>query len=112
MSRFSTLVLLLFTMSMISCDKGTKNLSAGDFGDKWPFTVSSGEVECIGHDYQIVFESGGRTYALNDAAKASESFEDISVIVKPDPNYPGGLVKMDLSLIEFEALKLCQLDDR
>ena len=92
---------------MASCDDSSKRISKSDFGDDWPFSVESGTLSCQGDPYVIIFESGGRTYGLNDAARATEQYEEISVIVKTDENYPGGQVKMDISVIEFEGLKLC-----
>ena len=107
MKRFILVSMAISLVFLFACNSNEKHISDSDFGEDWPFSVSSGSVECLGDPYVIIFNSNGRTYALNDAARATEKFEDISVIVKADDNYPGGQVKMDLSIIEFEGLKLC-----
>ena len=107
MKKFSLALVAVLIIGLAACDNNSKRLSKSGFGDEWPFTVSSGNVRCVGTDFQLTFEAGGKTFALNDAARASEEYEDISSIVKADENYPGGQVKMDLSVIEFEGLKLC-----
>ena len=90
-----------------SCNTNEKLLSKSQFGAEWPFTVSSGTVECTGDPFMVIFKSGGISYALNNAAKQSNQFEDIEPIIKIDSNYQGRRIKMDLSPIEFEGLKLC-----
>jgi hypothetical protein len=107
MRKYIWVSMAVTIMILSGCSSSEKRVSDSDFGDEWPFTVDNGTVECLGDPYVIIFRSNGRTYALNDAARATEQYEDISVIVRTDDNYPGGQVKMDLSIIEFEGLKLC-----
>ena len=107
MKKFIQTSIAITFLVLTACSSSQKNISEADFGEEWPFEVKSGTIECVGPEYIIIFESSGRTYALNDAARAADKYEDISVIIKADDNYPGGQVKMDISIIEFEALKLC-----
>ena len=78
-----------------------------EFGEDWPFNVESGNVKCVDGN-SVVFETNGNLYALNDAARLSGNYKNIREILRSDANYPGKKITMDLSLIEFEGLKLCQ----
>ena len=106
MFRFLTFACLLVVITLTSCGNHSKQLNKVDFGDDWPFKVESGKVECL-DGYVVVFKTGGKAYALNDAARVTDEFENIRDILRPDANYPGKKITMDLSLIEFEGLKLC-----
>ncbi|MEQ8324362.1 MAG: DUF2511 domain-containing protein [Vicingaceae bacterium] len=107
MKRYVAFLMIGLGIGFTACSDSSKRLTASDFGDEWPFTVESGWIECNDDPFVIVFKADGHRYALNDAARATEKYEDVSVIVKEDPNYPGSQVKMDVSIIEFEGLKLC-----
>lgn len=106
--------LIVFTFQastfLISCSDNSRFITEGEFDEEWPFTVNNGRIECLGDDYVIVFISDGARYALNEAARATEKYKDIEEIVKYDENYPGKQIRMDVSVIEFEALKLCDHD--
>ena len=110
MGRTFTAILAL-AMLIASCTDNRKRISSKDFGEEWPLTVDGGWIECQGDSFVITFSTDGHRYALNDAARATEKFENISSIVRDDPNYPGGGIKMDVSIIEFEGLKMCNHRD-
>ena len=105
--RKSILILFSITLLITACSDNRKHLSENEYGEDWPLTVNSGWVSCLGDPFVIIFETNGHTYAVNDAARATEKYEDIDAILRDDPNYPRGHVKMDVSMIEFEGLKLC-----
>ena len=107
MKRFLSLISIALTLFIVSCTNNKKDLSKSDYGQDWPFSVENGTVKCTGSEYHIIFVSGGETYALNEAAKTSGEYHDIEDIIRPDANYPGRKIMMDLSAIEFEGLKLC-----
>lgn len=52
-------------------DEATKSIGQEDFGKEWPFTVESGTVRCEGEG-EVVFETGGKTYAVNGAAHSQQ----------------------------------------
>lgn len=87
-------------------DKG-KLLTQKEYGEEWPLTVEECYVNCTG-DYAIVVQVDGKVYAVNEAARKMEQFENIDEITRINPNYPGEKVRMKLSEIEFEGLKLCK----
>ena len=106
MPRIFAVSVFLLAVLITSCSNHSKSLSKDEFGDEWPFSVEKGSVECLdGH--VVVFKANGDTYALNDAARLSGDYKNIRDILRPDANYPGRKIMMDLSLIEFEGLKLC-----
>lgn len=106
MIRNLTSVIACLVLILSSCADHSKLLLKADFGEDWPFRVEEGEVECL-DGYVVVFNAGGKSYALNDAARLSGKYENVKDIIRPDANYPGQKIMMDLSLIEFEGLKLC-----
>ena len=100
------LTVIFSTLLLMSCSNHSKTVSKSEYGEDWPFSVESGSVHCLdGH--VVVFEANGDSYALNDAARLSGDYKNIREILRPDANYPGRKIMMDLSLIEFEGLKLC-----
>ena len=63
-----------------------KEIHQKEFGDKWPFTVSSGKLECR-EDDEVVFVVNDKTYAVNGAAKGSQQYHDLIEIWKDDPEF-------------------------
>lgn len=61
-----------------------KEIHQKEFGDKWPFTVSSGKLECR-EDDEVVFVVNDKTYAVNGVAKGSRQYHDLIEIWKDDP---------------------------
>lgn len=107
MSKSVLCLILLLTSAVIACSDNSKSLTKDEFGEDWPFNVESGKVYCV-DGIIVVFETNGNSYALNDAARLSGNYKNIRDILRPDANYPGKKITMDLSLIEFEGLKLCE----
>jgi flagellum-specific peptidoglycan hydrolase FlgJ len=86
-----------------------------DYGEKWPFTLPNGELECY-HPGIVTFKANGITYAVNGLAK-SRGYAKIDDILKIDPNIiPNqnglqqdmGIVKMDIRNIIKRGLELCK----
>ncbi|MDM8563956.1 DUF2511 domain-containing protein, partial [Candidatus Marithioploca araucensis] len=81
-----------------------------DYGEKWPFTLPNGELECY-HPGIVTFKANGTTYAVNGLAK-SRGYSDIDDIWKIAPNInpnKEGLQgrKMDIGNIIKKGLELC-----
>ncbi len=106
-------LLLGMAILLMACSDNGIEVTASEMEDEWPFTVEMGTIQCIGEDFAVVFESGGVTYPINDAARALENmnYGDINDILKDDPNYPGSRVKMKTSAIEFLGLKICMRNE-
>ena len=73
------------------------------FGSEWPFTVSSGVVDCV-KGSAAVFKANGKSYQLNGVASML-GFESIDSIWKDNPAIPGTKVNID-PMIDL-VLKQC-----
>lgn len=108
-------------------------ISKDQFGKKWPFTVDKGSVKClpIGNG-AVVFESGGKIYAVNGTAKGfanKHGFRPMEEIWLTDPEFQkmakeiaqsekkpieevikamGTTPKVDISPVLNAGLKLCK----
>ena len=100
-------------------------LSKENYGEKWPFTVSSGVVDC--HANQITFTANGKTYGINGIAVGTNKYLNIGSIWKDDPEFYelakaikkddeslddvvkdlGGPTKIDIGPIIDAGLTLC-----
>jgi hypothetical protein len=82
-----------------------------EYGEKWPFTVSKGKLECF-HPGIVTFSVKDKTYAVNGLA-SSRGYSDINEIWKDEPNQekseqtPKLIAKLDLGKIIYKGLDLC-----
>jgi len=82
-----------------------------EYGEKWPFTVSKGKLECF-HPGIVTFRVKDKTYAVNVLA-SSRGYSDINEIWKDEPNQekseqtPELIAKLDLGKIIYKGLDLC-----
>ena len=79
-------------------------VSQADYGNKWPFTVASGRLECL-PGRKIVLHAADTTYALNAEALNDGRWPDVVEIMRPDSEYPGG--HTNYLLIMKRANPLC-----
>ena len=100
---------ILFTLlfAFIGCSQDGNLLKQEDYPNEWPLTVDQCYVNCVG-EFAVIVIADGKKYAVNEAAKNMNQFENIDEITKINPNYPGQQVKMKLSDIEFEGLRICK----
>ena len=102
----AALVILSFVFVACSDDSNRgEEISEKDYGDKWPFTVASGRVECIAPS-KVVFHANGKTYAVNGMASGDKRFRDLREIWRdnPDPIFP----KINIGPIIDKGLTLCK----
>ena len=86
---------LIFVAALVNATaEAARPVTAIEFGDRWPFTVTEGEIDCIRGPAEsgrrldaIVFRSGGKTYALNGAAERRGDLR-INPIWRSDPTKP------------------------
>ena len=76
-----------------------------ELGDRWPFTVASGYVDCI-QDDTPVFRSSTRTYGLTGYGTTNLGLPEIDPIWKDNPNIAG--VKISLTPITNLARQQCE----
>jgi hypothetical protein len=63
-----------------------------ELGDKWPFTVDSGYVDCP-DGISAIFRTGNTEYGLNGMA-TSRGFAEPDAIRKSDPSIPGAMISI------------------
>lgn len=80
-------------------------ISEVEYGDRWPFTVASGDLECVTPS-KVIFRAGGRTYAVNGTAGADNRFANIRPIWKDNPEIPG--TKINIGPVINQGLTLCK----
>ena len=89
----------LFAIATTNAAAGERIIKQGEFGDKWPFTVSEGLLECEGPSV-VTFRANGRTYAVNGMA-LSRNFADVKPIWRYDMKMIEGLAKaLDMTIEE------------
>ena len=77
-------------------------VTADEYGDKWPLTVSEARVNLLRGSVAIL-RAGGRTYALNGTAQ-SRGYQRIDPIWRDNPAIPG--TKISISPLIQRALSL------
>ena len=103
--------LILATCFLGATSEAARLVNATDLGDRWPFTVAEGEIDCIrGPEVSgkrvnaAVFRSAGTTYALNGAAK-QRGYLEIDPIWRADPARPH--LRVNLTPLILLALRQC-----
>lgn len=85
-----------------------------EFGDDWAFTVDEGILSCKGENGigEVTFTSGGKTYAINGAAKSNKEYLPIEDIWLDDPQWADKTemkgVKKNIGLFIDKGLELCK----
>lgn len=102
MKRISIKVALVFLMA--ACSPSENQVTQSQFGDKWPFTVESGYVDCV-QPSRAIFRANGEVYALNGLAR-SAGYKPIDEIWRDDPT--GVLPKINIGQMISLALAQCK----
>ncbi|WP_339080816.1 DUF2511 domain-containing protein [Pseudomonas sp. TMP9] len=126
MSNISKLIILSTFGVLTACSKPGIEVTAQQYGEKWPFKVSSGNLECKGQ--AVIFHTDEKAYAVNGVAK-QKGYKDIEPIWKQDPKFfemaneiaksenkpvrdiiraMGRPTKINIGPILDEGLKLCK----
>ena len=99
----SLLAVALILMISGSCARGDSSnpsqlptegrlVTKAELGDKWPFTVDSGYVDCP-DGLSAIFRTGNVEYGLNGMA-TSRGFAEPDPIWKDDPTIPGAKISI------------------
>lgn len=113
-----TFTLILQSMSFTATAGNSIEISTAEFGDKWPFTVSSGKLMCSPPG-SVTFAANEKVYAVNGLAKSNRRNADIREIWKDDTESqhaqymlkqgrPDLVPKISISPIIDRGLKLCR----
>jgi hypothetical protein len=115
MKRFALVVLVLLAAcapqaTPTPTPRG-RLVTRAEFGERWPFTVESGVLDCIGVG-EAVFRVGNVTYAINGTARSwadRHGYVDLadSLIWRDDPAHPGMGLKVYIGGMIQLALQQC-----
>ena len=137
MRKINFILLSILTFTIISCGGNgpkvlnEKAISKEEFGDKWPLTIEKGIIQCVQYEIDgvnpelmkgVILVDGEKTYGVNGTAKSQGKvlgYEDITTILSDDvkmkeeamrlgASEKDATVKMDISPILDEGLKLCE----
>ena len=107
MQKFATytcfIVALLAVVS--GCEEKGVKVTKAEYGEKWPFTVDEGYLDCLGN-HEVIFKVGRRQYALSGEAGATQKYLEVDLIWKEDPKMKG--TKMLIAPIIERGEKLCK----
>lgn len=103
---------LALSLLPASCggDAGGDNEISKNYGNAWPFTVSSGTLSCDGPGW-VTFTRADETYAVNGLASGhapEEGWQEVDEIWANDPDVAGMGMKKDIGPILDDGLKLCE----
>jgi Protein of unknown function (DUF2511) len=107
MRKTKLAVTSILAMALLAaCDEASGiEISQAEFGDKWPFTVASGRLECVPPS-KVIFHAGGTTYAVNGMASSDKRYREIRPIWKDNPEIPG--TKINIGPIIDRGFALCK----
>ncbi|MBD1864296.1 MULTISPECIES: DUF2511 domain-containing protein [Trichocoleus] len=97
-------------LPIMAATSNSITISQAEFGDSWPFTVSNGELYCIGEGNgqqvgAVVFATEDESYAVNGTAKAL-GYKAIEEIWRSNPAIPG--TKINIGPIIQRGLEICK----
>ena len=98
-------ILFLILFSVGACSQAGVEVTEEEYGEEWPFTVSSGVLECR-HYLEVVISADGNTYALNGTAMGKRDYKELEEIWAENPEYPGS--KKSVSDVIRRGLDLCE----
>lgn len=81
-------------------------LTRSQYGAKWPLTVDSCEVECVGKARMLVMHANGKTYAINGSAHDMGGYPFFDEIWRDDPEVRG--IKVSSGPLLDAARQLCE----
>jgi hypothetical protein len=102
------LSLFVFSFNCIVFAEGTIHVTEKEYGEKWPFTVTEGQLGCIGGSRAVIFIANGKTYAVNGMAinqAGRMGWSKLDEIWKKNPQIPGAGIS--ISVIIDKGLSLC-----
>ena len=121
------IIILLLSISLFSCEEKKAEssdlnnqieISSKTYDGNWPFTVENGILKCIQYNIDginpeltqgVVFESNGKTYALNGVALTYASnygYSEIEEIWAFDEEHTKSLINMGFSEEEANSQKV------
>lgn len=103
MKKF-TITIAALLLTACGSEPKTLQISAAQYGDKWPLTVDKGTLSCEQPDRIVFTTSEGQRFGINGSASNDQL--SILEITKETENL-GVKFKMDTSFLIDEGMKLC-----
>ena len=115
---FAVIVNLACILFATATYSSSEAISASEYGAKWPFTISGGQLSCTPPG-AVTFTANGKAYAVNGLAKSSRGNVDIKEIWKSESDSeqaqymlkqgrPDLMPKISIGPIIDRGLKLCK----
>lgn len=111
---WTTLIVIILIGWIISTLQGPENnmkISSSNYGNDWPFTISSGTLSCKTiragdlEAHEVTLTANGVTYAVNGTARSRDAGVDVLTILK-DTSF-NSKARWDLVPIIKQGLELC-----
>jgi len=93
-----------FSLTIAGCGGSGMEVSKEQYGDRWPFIVNSGVVDCV-DGQAAIFKVNGKSYQLNGLA-SGKGYYPIGPIWRDNPAIPGTTISIG-PMIDL-ALKQCR----
>ena len=106
MKKVLAVVVLAGLVAWYSLSGSGREVTASEFGDEWPFTVTKGRVDCV-KGLAYTFEANGVVYGLNGFADSWLETEDLKQIWARDPRYPDLQLYISIDAIQKAAEAEC-----
>ena len=116
MKLFPSYLTLLILATLLGCSvgEGSTKVTQAEYGDRWPFTVPEGVIDCIprpegGAGGDVILAVGEDTYAGNGTARSkvrTRLYKDLAGIWRDQPAGNEGKVPIPDELIQ-KGLRIC-----
>lgn len=94
--------LCLTFAALLGCSAGNQSVKVtqSEYGDRWPFTVTEGELDCLNRA-DVVLRVNGEVYAINGTARnKTAEYKDLGEIWRDQPDHSEGKVPIPSEMIE------------
>jgi len=97
---------LLFALCLSACkDETGIRVTKEEYGERWPFTVDEGYLDCKGFR-EVIFRVGRKEYGLSGEAVGAEKYLNIDPIWREDPQMKG--TKIIVTPLVQKGLGICK----
>jgi hypothetical protein len=103
-------VVLCSVLMLVASDAhaASVTISKQEYGNDWPFSCEKGILSCEQNGL-VTFTTGGKTYAINGAARTAaerRGWNEVHPIWRNNPEFPG--TKINIGPIIRRGLDLCK----
>jgi hypothetical protein len=96
----------LLVLLLAACGKPDGiRVTKEEYGDRWPFTVDEGYLDCVGFK-EVILRVGRKEYGLSGQAVGTEKYLDVDAIWKEDPQMKG--TKIPINPLVQKGMSICK----